>query len=207
MVGTMRIIAGIRARSVLLGPGDNTTRPITDRVKESLFAILEARLDEAVVADLFCGTGSMGLEALSRGASHAVMIDSDKDAIERLRQNIAKLRFEDKVTVVRTDAFRYGVVSSGVAGASGVARLCNVVFVDPPYKLSRESDADSLLGKLLVKVSGQVADGATVVVRQERKSDILDKYGLLCKVDRREYGSMALNFLEKRLKPLVMNSE
>ena len=191
----MRIIAGIRARSVLLGPGDNTTRPITDRVKESLFSILGTCLEGAVVADLFCGTGSMGLEALSRGANHAVMIDSDKDAIERLRQNIAKLRFEDKVTVMRTDAFKYGVV---LAGASGAARLCNVVFVDPPYNLSRESDADSLLGKLLVKVSGQVADGATVVVRQERKSDILDEYGLLCKVDRREYGSMALNFLEKR---------
>jgi len=191
----MRIIAGNRARSVLLGPGDNTTRPITDRVKESLFSILAGRLEDAVVADLFCGTGSMGLEALSRGASHAIMIDSDRDAIERLRENIAKLRFEDKVTVVRTDAFKYGVVS---AGAAGVARLSDVVFVDPPYKLSRESGAESPLGQLLMKLSGQVADGAIVVVRQERKNDILDEYGLLCKVDRREYGSMALNFLEKR---------
>jgi 16S rRNA (guanine966-N2)-methyltransferase len=195
MLGSMRIIAGNRARSVLLGPGDNTTRPITDRVKESLFSILERRLDGAVVADLFCGTGSMGLEALSRGASYAVMVDSDKDAIERLRKNIAKLRFEDKVAVMRIDAFKYGVVSAVAAGES---RLCSVVFVDPPYKLSRESDAESLLGKLLVKLSGQVADGAIVVVRQERKSELLDEYGGLSKVDLREYGSMVLSFLEKR---------
>ena len=191
----MRIISGIRARSVLLGPRDLTTRPITDRVKEALFSILGKSVEGAVVADLFCGTGSMGLEAVSRGAIHAVMVDSDKDAIARLRKNIAKLRFEDKVTVMRTDAFKYGVVSAGAAGASDV---CSVVFVDPPYKLSRESDADSLLGKLLVKLGGQVADGTLVVVRQERKSALLDEYGSLAKVDRREYGSMVLNFLEKR---------
>ena len=80
----MRIIAGSKARHHLMPPKDLTTRPITDRVKESLFSILHLRLKGARVADLFCGTGSLGLEAISRGAVSAIMIDRDRDAIGEL---------------------------------------------------------------------------------------------------------------------------
>ena len=79
----MRIIAGSKARMTLLPPADRTTRPITDRVKESLFAILEPKIADSFVADLFCGTGSLGLEALSRGAKFAVMAEKDRDALCR----------------------------------------------------------------------------------------------------------------------------
>ncbi|MBN2376042.1 MAG: RsmD family RNA methyltransferase [Sedimentisphaerales bacterium] len=207
----------------LLPPRDLTTRPITDRVKESVFAILTPRLPGAVVADLFCGTGSLGLEALSRGARWAIMVDTDKEALKRLRKNVEKLRFDSQVSVVPVNAFRKGVpnlprfvsevskpgfspsktdffqreLNSTELPPAESELKCNLVFVDPPYKLSRDTAEQSPLGKLLEIVSGQVANRGLVVVRHERRSVLLKSYADLYETDRREYGSMAVTFLEK----------
>ncbi len=191
----MRIIAGSKARMILLPPRDLTTRPITDRVKESLFAILVSDVQDAVVADLFCGTGSLGLEALSRGARHAIMVDKDHDAIKRARQNIEKLRFHDQATLILTDVFRYGIPGSKNRLPDDPDR-CDLVFVDPPYIFSRKTNLDSDLGKLLIKISGQVAPLALVVVRHDKHSELLPAYNTLYLHDRREYGSMALTFFK-----------
>ena len=183
----------------LLPPRDITTRPITDRVKESLFAILEKQLQGAFVADLFCGTGSLGLEALSRGASHALMMDTDRDALTRLRRNVEKLGFEQQTTIMRTDAFRYGIGRRGKGddahsqASSDAVRY--VVFLDPPYRLSIETALGSQLGKLLCKLSGQLPTDALTVVRQDRHNSLLERYDNLVLYDRREYGSMAISFL------------
>ena len=196
----MRIISGSKARMVLLAPRDNTTRPITDRVKESLFGIIRPMIAEAQVADIFCGTGSLGLEALSRGAKHAVMVDADADACKRLRQNIVKLGFAEQTTVVYGDAFRLLRARPKRPLASMTSEdesLFDLVFVDPPYVLSQKSGADSKLGVLLSNLSDQVAEGGTVVVRQDRRAALLDRYAELHLSDRREYGSMAITFLEK----------
>ena len=199
----------------LLPPRDLTTRPITDRVKESVFAILTPRLPGTVVADLFCGTGSLGLEALSRGARWAIMVDTDKEALKRLRKNIEKLRFDSQVSVVPVNAFRKGVPNlpriasemgepdssqpesnSSEPALSESVQKCDLVFVDPPYKLSRDTAEQSPLGKLLEIVSGQIANRGLVVVRHERRSELLKSYADLYEIDRREYGSMAVTFLE-----------
>lgn len=200
----------------LLPPRDLTTRPITDRVKESVFSILTPRLPGAVVADLFCGTGSLGLEALSRGARRAIMVDTDKDALKRLRKNIEKLRFDSQASVIPVNAFRKGIpilpqdkIESGELDSSQPesdmtepaisksVRKCNLVFVDPPYKLSRDTAEQSLLGKLLEIVSGQLENRGLVVVRHEKRSVLLKSYADLYEIDRREYGGMAVTFLEK----------
>ncbi|HEX2971347.1 MAG TPA: RsmD family RNA methyltransferase, partial [Tepidisphaeraceae bacterium] len=91
----MRIIAGEFRGRKLLSPEGDTTRPITDRVKQSLFDILTPLLPEAVVYDCFSGTGSMGLEALSRGAAQATFFEADRSALARLRQNIDALKVAD----------------------------------------------------------------------------------------------------------------
>jgi 16S rRNA (guanine966-N2)-methyltransferase len=83
---SMRIIAGEFRGRKLLAPESDTTRPITDRAKQSLFDILSPRIDGARVLDLFAGTGSMGLECLSRGASHATFFEADRSAVTRLRK-------------------------------------------------------------------------------------------------------------------------
>lgn len=196
----MRIIAGDKARMNLLAPKDLTTRPITDRVKESLFAILQPNLSGAQIVDLFCGTGSLGLEALSRGADHAVMVDNDRDAIFRLRKNIAKLQFEDRATVLRTDVFKYYITQSKKPDHSGQKvepASPFLVFVDRPYRKSQETTVDSPLGKLLIKLSLQTPDQTIVVLRHDRRTHFLDIYNSLKQYDRREYGQMAITFLTK----------
>jgi len=202
----MRIIAGSKAGISLLGPRDFTTRPITDRVKESLFGILDCQLSYAgiTIADLFCGTGSLGLEALSRGARCAFMVDSDADALARLHRNIAKLDFADRTTIIRADVFRCPIPTADIAPRRDDAhepqfRPCGLVFVDPPYRCSRETSLQSRLGMLLTRLDGQLPDSALIVVRHSTEVALLAAYGNCCLYDRREYGNMTLSFLEKSL--------
>jgi 16S rRNA (guanine966-N2)-methyltransferase len=174
-----------------------TTRPITDRVKESVFAVLQPRLADALVADLFCGTGSMGLEALSRGARHAIFVDLDRDALERLAKNIAALDFESQATVLRADVFRHALPTPQEAPQAHLPQeQPDLVFVDPPYRLSRRTRPDDPLGKLLAKLSRRVGPGGLVIVRHERHSNLEKSYQTLLELDCREYGAMAVTFLE-----------
>ena len=104
----MRIIAGTKRGMKLLSPKDDTTRPIIDRVKESIFDVLyKYDLIEAnFVADLFCGTGSFGLEALSRGAAVAVFVEQNPKVVDVLKKNIEKTGFVEESKVIRTNAFK-----------------------------------------------------------------------------------------------------
>ncbi len=189
----MRIIAGSRARLTLIPPKDaSTTRPITDRVKEALFSIVQFELAEARVADLFCGTGSLGLEALSRGAAEVLFADADADAVRRLQQNITRCRFTDQAAVRRGDVFRL---------AGQLTGLFDLVFVDPPYALSRHTDTASDLGRLLKTLSDRVAPDGRVIIRHEKQVTLESAYGSLGLQQRREYGTMALTFLEPTGEP------
>jgi len=194
-IAVMRIIAGSRARRPLVPPKDQRTRPITDRVKESLFGILTPYLEGAKVADLFCGTGSMGLESLSRGAEFALMVERDRDTLLRLKQNIETLDFHRQARVMSSNVFNTGIPTmdpppEGMEG--GVT--WDLVFVDPPYKDSRDTKAEGKLGALLRRISGQVPAGCLVVVRHESGVELLPSYERLTVSDRRDYGKMALTF-------------
>ena len=202
----MRIIAGTKARMTILPPRDLTTRPITDRVKESLFSILQPRIPDSQIADLFCGTGSLGLEALSRGARHALMIDRDLDALSRLKKNIDKLQFKQLATIIKADSFKFNLekltpteqpnTTDQTTKPHRLARP-DIVFLDPPYKLSFDTSPNSPLGDLLNRFSSNLDPGALVIVRQQRRAELNQSYQNLHLADRREYGSMALSFLEK----------
>src|SRR3954464_9310084 len=103
----MRIIAGEFRGRKLLPPEGTTTRPVTDRVKQSLFDILSPLLPGARVYDCFAGTGSMGLESLSRGAERAAFFEKDPSALKRLRQNIETLGVTDRSIVIAGDLFKW----------------------------------------------------------------------------------------------------
>ncbi len=186
----MRIITGTRARTKLVPPVDHQTRPISDRVKEALFSIIQFEIAGSRVADLFCGTGSMGLEAISRGAEHALMVDLNSDAIKGLQQNIKKCGFASSITVIQGDLFRAALLAHKL-------ERCNIVFVDPPYILARENELDSPLGQLLLNIESQVSTKTRVIVRHEKKTTLLENYGQLTVTDLRKYGGMTLTFLEK----------
>src|SRR5688572_8601744 len=103
----MRIIAGEFRSRRILPPASDATRPITDRVKQSLFDILTPWLDAARVYDCFAGTGSMGLESLSRGAAHVTFFEADRSPAALLRKNIATLGVQRRSTVVDRDLFKW----------------------------------------------------------------------------------------------------
>lgn len=122
----MRIVAGERRGAKLEAVSGLNTRPTADRVKESLFNIIQTDIDgDTVVLDAFAGTGNLGLEALSRGAKHAVFIERDPEALKVLRRNIKKCRYEDRAEVIEGDTLK---VLERLKG-----REFDLILLDPPY--------------------------------------------------------------------------
>lgn len=178
----------------MFSPKTQTSRPITDRVKESLFSILYnySLPDGAIVADLFCGVGSLGLEALSRGAQFVAFIEKDPAIIETLKKNIEKAGFVKVCKVIKTNAFK-------AAEAHGFAeKKYSLVFVDPPYAASDNVESDSPLCELLNTLNDQVTDDAMIIVRTSRDVILLEQYGPFRVVQRRQWGTMAVTILTKR---------
>src|SRR3954471_24101955 len=132
-LNAMRIIAGEHRGRTLLPPQGDTTRPVTDWVKQSLFDILAPQIDGALVYDCFAGTGSMGLECLSRGANQVTFFEADRSALARLHQNIAALKVADRARVVPGDLFRWFSLAN-TRPDSTAASGADLVFLDPPYR-------------------------------------------------------------------------
>ncbi len=146
----MRIVSGKYRRRVLQTNPGNTTRPITDRAKVILFDRLQPMLNQGPrVADIFAGTGTMGLEALSRGAKSVVFIEYDRNAHELLQQNVAMLKAEGETVCWRTDAFRSSFHPKGVPDFLPY----DIIFFDPPYKLAPKIQTGSLLYAALERLA------------------------------------------------------
>ncbi len=190
----MRIIAGSKRGMKLFPPKGVDTRPITDRVKESLFSILwsKGKLEDCVVADLFCGTGSMGLEALSRGAKFCTFIDAGRSAVEILNRNIEKAAFLAESKSVCANILKVGAAMTPEHGGY------DLVFVDPPYKMSTNCGAGSKVAKMMELVETQVNKGGIVTLRTHLRSYIEEAYGELIQIDRREWGNMKIAFFQKQ---------
>ena len=131
----MRIIAGEARGRKLLEPADRSIRPPLDRIRESVFSILLGAFEDRSVLDLFAGTGSFGLEALSRGARRAAFVERSKAGLALLRKNIRNLGFEARSEVIEGDALRVPDLSGSDRAGIGL------VFLDPPFKMFREDRA------------------------------------------------------------------
>ncbi len=120
----MRVVAGELGGRKIVAPEGTSTRPTTDRVREAMFNSLGSSglLDGALVADLFAGSGAIGIEALSRGAEHCVFVERDRGALRSLYANLESLELTDRARVLTTDA---------MSAAAGID--CDIVFADPPY--------------------------------------------------------------------------
>jgi 16S rRNA (guanine966-N2)-methyltransferase len=189
----MRIIAGTKKGMTLLSPKTQVSRPITDRVKESLFSVLyKYDLPEgARVADLFCGVGSLGLEALSRGAGFVTFVEKDPRIISILNKNIEKAHFGKESKVIKANAFVIGAVVE-----PGMEKY-DLVFVDPPYAATMNVQADSPLAGLLELLGGQVTADGIVIVRTSLGVSLLEQYGQFQIAERRQWGTMAVTIFEK----------
>ena len=184
----MRIVGGEFRGRPLATPRDQSIRPTTDRTREAVFNVLAHRfadrLEGARVLDLFAGTGALGLEALSRGASHAVFIEETAEGRGLIRTNVEALGLTGRTKIFRRDA-----TALGEAGAMGPFRL---VFADPPYGrgLGEHALASALAG-------GWLAPDALCVV-EEKASAPFEPGPDFATVDERGYGETVIRFIELR---------
>lgn len=178
----MRVIAGICRGKKLAAPPGSTTRPTSDRVKEALFSILTSRIDFADirVLDICAGTGSLGIEALSRGAGSCCFIESSRSVISILEKNLLDTGFRSRSELVTMD------VTRALHVIAGRGRF-DLAFFDPPY------DA-GLYGRVLETVGSAdlLSPGSVLVAECSARNPLQEAYGLLKRLDRRVYGETAL---------------
>jgi 16S rRNA (guanine966-N2)-methyltransferase len=165
----VRIIAGERKGHTIFAPRGRRTRPTSDRVRENVFNIIGPWVEDARVLDLYAGSGAMGLEALSRGASAAVFVEADPDAVHAIERNLDKLRLGG-ATIVRQG------VSTALAQEANAGRKYDLVLVDPPYEMT---DYDNLArylplvlaedGLLVLETDARTEPELPLVVRSSRR--------------------------------------
>lgn len=185
----MRIISGEARGRTLFAPSGDQTRPTSDKIRGSLFNILNGCIEDAEVLDLFGGTGALALEALSRGAARAVISDSGRSAIECIRrnaENVLKDALRERALILKVD------YRSAISSVSN--RQFDLVFLDPPYRmLDVYADAIS-------RLDGQGSLKMDAVIVAERKNGTAVAYPEGFEVyDTRIYGETAIDFVRRRL--------
>ncbi len=160
----MRVIAGTHRRRTLLPPqGNDVTRPIPDRVKQSLYDRLWSMgsLETGTALDIFSGTGSLGIEALSRGVTRCTFVERDRSARQRLEQNLATLGLTDRATILGVDA-----LAAGWAGLLGRTAL-GLIFCDPPYALTTDAASMTRIAGLIESLHDVAAPDAVLTLRTD----------------------------------------
>jgi 16S rRNA (guanine(966)-N(2))-methyltransferase RsmD len=188
----MRIIAGLaRGREILSMPMDSGVKPISGRIRQSLFDILRPKVTACRFLDLFAGTGAVGLEALSRGAERAVFVERDPRCVAVIERNLRRFGWEDRASVLRADAL--GPLS-WVPFRSGVKGF-DLVFLGPPYR-DGEGRPLQYCARVLAAAAGAglLGPGAWAVAQHHQNEDFPPPAGL--EMFRRErYGDSRLSFL------------
>jgi 16S rRNA (guanine966-N2)-methyltransferase len=197
----MRIIAGLhRGRRIEAPPGEST-RPMLDRVRESLFSTLGNLVEDARVLDLFCGGGSLGLEALSRGAAHARLVERDAQAYATLKRNVAELGYtQEEAATVRGNALSAAswvpaAPARETAAEAEDARF-DVVFLDPPFANYDDPPARArLVATIELLLSSWLRPGGVVVVHAPSRTIEGLRVRVPARLDPRAYGSSGLLYL------------
>ena len=174
----MRVIAGIRKGHKLKAPEGMHTRPTTDRVKESVCNLIQLYFPTGTVLDLFGGSGALGIEALSRGAAHAVFVESHPQTCRLLKENLEAVRLADSAEIFRTDALRF---------LNESAQLFDIIFLDPPYnKNFLEPAADAIVSRGLLSETG------IIVAETEAGGELLE-HPALALLKRAKYGKTLIS--------------
>lgn len=180
----MRVIGGTLRGRKLAAPRGRSIRPTSDRVREALFNILGSKPFDATVLDLFAGTGALGIEALSRGATQAVFIDKTPSNLSVLRKNIAMCGLEQCSNILQ-----WGIVKN-LKCLHAYPRTFNLAFLDPPY--GRDMIEPAL--RHLIEAD-LLAHGACIVVEQDAREKAISTGPEIQREDERRYGRTRLTFL------------
>lgn len=179
----MRIIAGSARGIPLVAPKGKQVRPTLDRVRESLFNILMPRISGARFADCFAGSGANGIEALSRGASEAFLVENDRTALEAIRTNLAKTRLADRAKILPLN------LPQQLGSLPGPV---DILFADPPYDLPVH---EALLQAL--EAYQLLAPDGLCILEHSRKNTLPEVCGVFTQVRQKRYGQTLLSFYQR----------
>ncbi len=173
----MRVIGGAFRSRVLKSLPGLDVRPTPDRLRETLFDVLAARIEGVVFADIYAGTGAVGIEALSRGASRAIFVEQGRAAVHTIRENLRSLGIEARAQV------RHGRATAILPQIEA-----DIVFVDPPYRLEQDYERS-------LAILGENAP-ALVIVQHAARFSLAEKYGRLHRSRLLKQGDNALSFYQ-----------
>lgn len=181
----MRIIAGLAKNRKLLSPEGMGTRPTLDRIKQSMFNIIQSRVAESTVLDMFAGTGSLGLEAVSRGAKECYLIDKGTTTFPILKKNVDNLKFNDICTCLNMDS--YMALNEFVKKG----KVFDIIFIDPPYMKDMIPEAIDIIAKnKLLNPDG------IIVSKIDTKEIIFEGNDIIVLTDKRVYGNTTVCFYQ-----------
>jgi len=191
-VSGLRVTGGRLGRRHFAVPKSGV-RPTSDRARESIFSALGAHLDDAIVLDLFAGSGALGIEALSRGAARGFFVEQDGAVLRVLRANLESLELLSAAEVVRDDAFR----ALALFAAKGLR--FDVVFVDPPYALALPND-------VALRIAAVLAPDGVLVLERAARDDERDFQDWRTDFER-TYGEARVRFLRAPRAPAPANDD
>lgn len=183
----MRIISGTARGTKLYTLEGQLTRPTLDRVKESLFNIIQNEIPNSIFLDLFSGSGAIGLEAASRGARKAILCDKSKDAIKVINKNIEKTHLKEKIELYNLD---YETILN-----TKIKEKIDIVYIDPPY------DSDFATKSVEFLISNKlVNENSNIIIETDNEEKILEELEKkqVEITDKRKYGRATLIFLKIR---------
>ena len=184
----MRVQAGKAKGTRLLWPRTSAVRPMTDRVRMSLFSILGDRLPRARFLDLFAGSGCLGIEALSRGAAAAVFVEKRRAVAEIIQKNLDRTHLDALARVLTTDALRI---------ARALPEQFDIICLDPPYAMSRTLSSDRPVTQLIRQLGDRMlAPDGILMLGHSSHGSSPEGIGSLVRTDHRTYGSRALSFYQ-----------
>ncbi len=181
----MRIISGTARGTKLFTLEGETTRPTLDRVKESMFNIIQNEVQNSIFIDLFSGSGAIGLEAASRGAKRVILCDKSKQAINIINKNIEKTHIKEKVELYNLD---YELLLK-----TKIKEQADIIYIDPPYKSDFAINAVNIILE-----NGLVSEHSTIIIETDEEEKILRELEKIeIKItDKRKYGRAILIFLK-----------
>lgn len=177
----MRIISGKYKGQVLNSFSASHIRPTTDRVKESLFNILQSQIPQSRVLDLFSGTGNLGIESLSRGAASVTFVESHPQSLSIIRKNIEKLKVSEPYDIISKDVISFL--------KNPPAQQMDVIFADPPFTKAMADEVMQTIAQ-----TSLFAPHTVMAIESAKKEKLEDRYGSLSRIDQRIFGDKVLSF-------------